>query len=49
MIDGARLAWRLRSLDPERFQIPVDTGSNQAGSVLFLRQPDADAVLSLFR
>jgi LCP family protein required for cell wall assembly len=49
MVDGARLAWRLRSLDPERFQIPVDTGSNQAGSVLFLRQPDADTVLSLFR
>jgi hypothetical protein len=49
MVDGARLAWRLRSLDPERFQIPVDVGSNQAGSVLFLRQPDADMVLSLFR
>jgi hypothetical protein len=30
MIDGARLAWRLRSLDPERHQLPVDQGSNHA-------------------
>jgi LCP family protein required for cell wall assembly len=49
MVDAMRLAWRLRSLDPERFQLPVRHGSNHAGSVLFLEEQPAEMVLSLFR
>jgi LCP family protein required for cell wall assembly len=49
MFDAMRLAWRLRSLDPERHQLPVRAGSNQSGSVLFLDEQPAEVVLSLFR
>ena len=47
--DALRLAWRLRSLDPTPVELPVDVGRNEAGSVLFLRQPDADTALAQFR
>ncbi len=49
LVDAMRLAWRLRSLDAESVPLPVEIGSNRAGSVLFLDQPDAETVLARFR
>jgi len=49
MTDAVRLAWRLRSLDPVPVVLPTRLGSNSAGSVLFLVEPDADAALAQFR
>ncbi len=49
LVDALLLAWRLRSLDAESVELPVEIGSNRAGSVLFLVQPDADAVLAQLR
>lgn len=49
MTGAMRLAWRLRSLDPESVVLPTEIGSNSAGSVLFLVQPDADTALAQFR
>ncbi|MET0729076.1 MAG: LCP family protein, partial [Acidimicrobiales bacterium] len=49
LTDAIRLAWRLRSLDPEPVELPVRMGSNRSGSVLFLVEPDADAALDQFR
>ena len=47
--DAIKLAWRLRSLDPEPLELPVDNGSNEAGSVLLLREAEAQAVLDQMR
>lgn len=49
LTDALRLAWRLRSLDPEPVELPTRLGSNNAGSVLFLVDPDAQAALAQFR
>lgn len=49
LLDAARLAWRFRSLEAERHQLPVRAGSNRSGSVVFLEQEPAQFVLSLFR
>jgi LCP family protein required for cell wall assembly len=49
LLDAMRLAWRLRSLDPESVELPVDSASNAAGSVLLLREAEAQPVLDLMR
>jgi LCP family protein required for cell wall assembly len=49
LLDAIRFAWRLRSLDPTPVELPVRNGSNDAGSVLFLVDPDAQAALDQFR
>ena len=49
LLDAIRLGWRLRSLDPTPVELPVRNGSNQAGAVLFLVDPDAQAALDQFR
>ncbi len=49
LIDAMRFAWRLRSLDPESLVLPTEGGRNSAGSVLFLLEPDAQAVLDQLR
>jgi LCP family protein required for cell wall assembly len=49
LVDAMRLAWRLRSLDPEPVVLPTRIGSNRSGSVLFLVDPDAEAALAQFR
>ncbi len=49
LVDAIRLAWRLRSLDPEPVELPTRIGSNSAGSVLFLVDPDSQAALAQFR
>jgi anionic cell wall polymer biosynthesis LytR-Cps2A-Psr (LCP) family protein len=49
LTDAIRLAWRLRSLDPIPVELPTENGRNEAGSVLFLVQPGAEAALAQFR
>jgi LCP family protein required for cell wall assembly len=49
LTEAARLAWKLRSLDMEPVELPVENGRNDSGSVLFLLQPAADEVLAQFR
>ncbi|MGK2949096.1 MAG: LCP family protein, partial [Acidimicrobiales bacterium] len=49
LLDAIRLGWRLRSLDPVPVELPVENGRNEAGSVLFLVEPAADAALAQFR
>jgi LCP family protein required for cell wall assembly len=49
LVDAMRLAWRLRSLDPEPVELPTRLGSNSSGSVLFLVDPDSQAALAQFR
>jgi LCP family protein required for cell wall assembly len=49
LTDAARLAWRLRSLDPTPVVLPVENGRNGAGAVLFLVQPAAEDALAQFR
>jgi LCP family protein required for cell wall assembly len=49
MLDTLRLAWRLRSLNPTSVELPVQNGRNEAGSVLFLLQPGAEAALAQLR
>jgi LCP family protein required for cell wall assembly len=49
LIDAARLAWRLRSLDPTPVVLPVENGRNGSGAVLFLVQPAADEALAQLR
>jgi LCP family protein required for cell wall assembly len=49
LTDAIRLAWRLRSLDPTPVELPTENGRNEAGSVLFLVQPGAEAALAQFR
>jgi LCP family protein required for cell wall assembly len=49
LTDALRLGWRLRSLDPVTVELPTRLGSNSAGSVLFLVDPDAQVALDQFR
>ncbi|MFP5256856.1 MAG: LCP family protein [Acidimicrobiia bacterium] len=49
LLDAIRLGWRLRSLDPTPVELPVRNGTNEAGAVLFLVDPDAQAALDQFR
>jgi LCP family protein required for cell wall assembly len=49
LTDAIRLAWRLRSLDPESVPLPTKLGSNRSGSVLFLIDPDSQTALDQFR
>lgn len=49
LLDAIKLGWRLRSLDPETVELPVQNGSNKSGAVLFLVDPDAQAALDRFR
>lgn len=49
LVEAVRLAWRLRSLDPTPVELPVRNGSNGAGAVLLLVEPDAEAALQQFR
>jgi LCP family protein required for cell wall assembly len=49
LTDALRLGWRLRSLDPVTVELPTRLGSNRAGSVLFLVDPDAQVALDQFR
>ena len=49
LLEAARLAWRLRGVDPEPVVLPTDVGRNSAGSVLFLAEPEAETVLAGFR
>jgi LCP family protein required for cell wall assembly len=49
LVDSIRLAWRLRSLDPESVELPTEQGRNSSGAVLFLADPQAQEVLATFR
>lgn len=49
MVEAAKLAWRLRSLDPVAVELPVENGRNSSGAVLFMVEPGADAALAQFR
>ena len=49
LIDAMRFAWRLRSLKPDSLVLPTENGRNSSGSVLFLVEPDAQAVLDQVR
>jgi LCP family protein required for cell wall assembly len=49
LIDAMRFAWRLRSLEPDSLVLPTENGRNSSGSVLFLVEPDAQAVLDQVR
>lgn len=49
LVDGMRLAWRLRSLDAESVELPTTQGRNSSGAVLFLADPGAQPVLDRFR
>lgn len=49
LLDAMRLAWRLRSLDAETVVLPTEQGRNSSGSVLFLREPDAQGALDQMR
>ncbi|MSO86663.1 MAG: LytR family transcriptional regulator [Acidimicrobiia bacterium] len=49
LIEAIRLGWQLRSLNPTSVELPVTSGRNGSGSVLFLSQPAADAALAQFR
>ncbi|MFP3902582.1 MAG: LCP family protein [Acidimicrobiia bacterium] len=49
MLDGLRFVWAMRGLDPEQVELPVDSGNNESGSVLFLRESEASAVLDRVR
>src|SRR3546814_19944946 len=46
LVDTMRLAWRLRYLYSESLFLPTQIGSNSSGFVLFLVEPDQDAILS---
>jgi LCP family protein required for cell wall assembly len=49
MFDGLRLFWRMRGLDPAPQELPVDADSNESGSVLILREEEAQPILDQFR
>ncbi len=49
LIEAMRLGWQLRSLNPTSVELPVTSGRNKSGAVLFLSQPGADAALAQFR
>ena len=49
LLDAARLGWRLRGMHPTTVILPVTVGRNSAGSVVFLKQPEADQTLAGFK
>ena len=49
MLDGFRLAWALRGIDSTTLQLPVDPDSNESGSVLILREDEAQPILDEVR
>jgi LCP family protein required for cell wall assembly len=49
LLDAARLGWRLRGMHPTTVVLPVTVGRNSAGSVVFLKQPEADQTLAGFK
>jgi LCP family protein required for cell wall assembly len=46
---AARFAWRLRGLDPESLELPTVGDRNSAGSVLLLKDAEAQPILARFR
>jgi LCP family protein required for cell wall assembly len=49
MLDALRLAWALRGIDSTTLQLPVDPDSNESGSVLILREDEAQPILDEVR
>jgi hypothetical protein len=49
MLDAFRLGWALRNIDSKSLQLPVDSGSNESGSVLILREDEAQPILDQVR
>jgi LCP family protein required for cell wall assembly len=49
MLDGFRLAWALRGIDSKTLVLPVDPDSNESGSVLILREDEAQPILDEVR
>jgi LCP family protein required for cell wall assembly len=49
MLDGIRLGWALRGIDSKTLQLPVDGDSNESGSVLILREDEAQPILDEVR
>jgi len=49
MLDAFRLGWALRGIDSKTLQLPVDFGSNESGSVLILREDEAQPILDQVR
>lgn len=49
LLDAIRLGWRLRGMHPTPVVLPVTIGSNSAGSVVFLDEPEAAAALAQFK
>jgi LCP family protein required for cell wall assembly len=49
MFDGLRFAWMLRGIDPAPLELPVTLSRNEAGSVLLLREAEAQPVLDKLR
>ncbi|HET6833657.1 MAG TPA: LCP family protein [Acidimicrobiales bacterium] len=49
MLDAFRLGWALRGIDSNTLELPVDFDSNESGSVLILREDEAQPVLDQVR
>jgi len=49
MLDAFRLGWALRGIDPVALELPVDPDSNESGSVLILREDEAQPILDQVR
>ena len=49
MLDGFRLGWALRGIDSEQLVLPVDFDRNESGSVLILREDEAQPILDQVR
>jgi anionic cell wall polymer biosynthesis LytR-Cps2A-Psr (LCP) family protein len=49
MLDAFRLAWALRGIDSKTLVLPVDPDSNESGSVLILREDEAQPILDEVR
>jgi LCP family protein required for cell wall assembly len=49
MFDAFRLGWALRGIDPESLVLPADMDRNESGSVLVLREEEAQPVLDQVR
>jgi LCP family protein required for cell wall assembly len=49
MLDAFRLGWALRGIDSKTLQLPVDPDRNESGSVLILREDEAQPILDEVR
>jgi LCP family protein required for cell wall assembly len=49
MLDAFRLGWALRGIDSKTLQLPVDLDRNESGSVLILREDEAQPILDEVR